>query len=87
MLMDAAAIELGIPTETIQIAFADVTSGAGSPGGFASGTSVAPNVQPCYACEAIVNYAEILRDADGSHMAAMAQVFNTLAPSGCAVHP
>jgi len=67
VLMGAVASELGVPTQTIQIAFAGATS-------------VAPNIQPCYACEGLVSYAEILKDADGSHMAALAQIFNTLAP-------
>ena len=62
------------PTQTIQISIDNAAA-------------VAPNIQPCFACERIVSYAETLRDADGSHMAAMAQIFNTLAPPNAPFTP
>ena len=59
-------MELGITEETIQIAI---------------GKTLAfnPNIQPCQACAALVDAAAILRDEDGSRMAAMIQTFNGLA--------
>ena len=72
--MQAVAAELGVPTQTIQISLDNAAA-------------VAPNIQPCYACEKIVSYAGTLRDVDGSHMAAMAQVFNTLAPPNAPFTP
>ena len=65
--MQAAAAELGVSAQTIQVSIDNAVA-------------VAPNIQPCQACEKIVAYAATLKDADGSHMAAMAQIFNTLAP-------
>ena len=67
VMMQAVAAELGVTTQTIQVSFDNAAA-------------VAPNIQPCFACERVVSYAETLRDVDGSYMAAMAQVFNTLAP-------
>jgi hypothetical protein len=87
VLMDAVADELSVPTQTIQVAFDSVTSGAGAPTTSAVGPSVAANIQPCAACQRLANSAEILKDADGSYMVAMAQVFNTLAPANTPFTP
>jgi len=39
------------------------------------------NIQPCDACEELKNAAKILQDADGTHIAALAQVINEFASS------
>jgi hypothetical protein len=67
-LTQAAAAELGIPEETLQV-------------GMGNALALNPNIQPCQACEALVNAASILKDEDGRRMAAMVQAFNTLAPA------
>jgi len=67
VLMQAAALELGIGSETIQVAMA-------------RGLAMTPNIQPCDACANIVNYARVLQDVDGTRMAAMLQIFNEIAP-------
>jgi len=66
-LMLAAAMELGITAETIQV-------------GIGNTLALNPTIQPCAACAALIDAASILRDEDGSRMAAMVQTFNTLAP-------
>ncbi len=65
--MDAAAAELAMNTDDLQLLI---------------GNSLAtnPNLQPCKACQKLVTAASILNDADGARMAAMNQIFNTLAP-------
>ncbi len=70
----AAAAELGIPSETLQIGI---------------GASLAHNstLQPCQACATLVNAASILKDRDGSRMAAMLQVFNAMAPADAPFTP
>ena len=67
VLMQAAALELGIGSETIQVAIE-------------RGLASTPNIQPCEACANIVNYARVLQDVDGTRMAAMLQIFNDIAP-------
>ena len=44
------------------------------------GLAASPNIQPCDACARFTKYAGILKDPDGTRMAAMNQVFNELAP-------
>ena len=66
-LMQAAALELGIGSETIQVAIE-------------RGLAMNPNIQPCDTCANIVNYARVLQDVDGTRMAAMLQIFNEIAP-------
>ncbi len=66
-LMDTVAAELDIPTETIHVSVRRAVAAA-------------PNIQPCNACENLTNYAQILRDSDGSNMTALAGVFNNIAP-------
>ena len=70
----AAAAELGIAGETLQV-------------GIGNALALNPSIQPCQACEALVNAAGILRDEDGSRMAAMVQMFNALAPADAPFTP
>jgi filamentous hemagglutinin family protein len=70
----AAAAELGIPEETLQV-------------GMGNALALNPNIQPCQACASLVNAATILKDADGSRMAAMIQVFNAIAPADAPYTP
>ena len=74
LLTQAAAMELGITGETIQVAIGNALA-------------LNPNIQPCRACAKLVNYAAILSDADGSRMAALNQVFNEIAPSDAPFTP
>jgi len=75
-LMGAVAAELGINSDNLQIMIASATS-----------LTDTPNTQPCKACEKIVNYAGVLKDTQGQHMAAMVQVFNQLAPANAPYSP
>ena len=68
VLTQAAAMELGITGETLQV-------------GIGNALALNPSIQPCRACATLVNAAGILRDEDGSRMAAMVQTFNALAPA------
>ncbi len=74
VLVAAASAELGIPSDTIQVSLAN---------SFALNT----NIQPCESCARLLNAAEILSDEDGSGMAALNQVFNTVAPADVAFTP
>jgi hypothetical protein len=67
-LVKWTAAELGADQKTIQVWVAD---------SLASGR----DMQPCDACAGLKTAAAILQDADGSHMAALAQVINELASS------
>jgi hypothetical protein len=67
-VMAAAADELGIEDEEIEVTVADAMAAAG-------------DIQPCDTCARLVNAAAILRDEDGSRMAALAEVINTVAPA------
>jgi filamentous hemagglutinin family protein len=67
VLMQAVALELGVPEETIQVAIGNALA-------------VNPNIQSCEACASLMDSVAILRDIDGTRMAAMVQVFNALAP-------
>ncbi len=67
-LIEAASAELGIPVETLQVAIGNALA-------------LNPSLQPCQACATLVDAAGILRDVDGSRMAAMVQAFNSLAPA------
>jgi filamentous hemagglutinin family protein len=73
-LTQAAATELGIPAETLQVGLGDALA-------------LNPNLQPCRACASLLNAASILRDVDGSRMAAMLQVFNSMAPADAPYTP
>ena len=72
--MDAAASELAINTDQLQLLI---------------GSSLAtnPNLQPCDACQKLVTSANILNDADGTRLAAMNQIFNTMAPADAPFTP
>ena len=72
--MAVAALELGTTPETIQVAIADALA-------------LNPTIQPCQACATLIDAAAILRDEDGSRMAAMLSVFNELAPSDAPFTP
>jgi hypothetical protein len=74
VLLAAASAELGIPGETIEVSLANA---------FALNT----DIQPCESCARLLNAATILRDEDGSRMAAMNQVFNALAPADAPFTP
>jgi hypothetical protein len=65
-LMQAAAGEIGVAAETIQISIARAHAGN-------------PNIQPCEACQGLVNSAAILQDPAGTHLAALGQVLNDFA--------
>ncbi len=73
-LVQAAAIELGITAETIQV-------------GIGNAIALNPSIQACQACATLVDAAAVLRDADGSRMAAMAQMFDILAPADAPFTP
>jgi len=70
----AAAMELGITAETIQV-------------GIGNALALSPTIQPCEACATLIDAASILRDEDGSRMAAMVQTFNALAPADAPFTP
>ena len=73
-LMLAAAAELGIPAETLQVAI-----------GNSQATN--PSIQPCQACSTLVSAANILKNEGDMRMAALAQAFNTLAPADAPYTP
>ncbi|MCD6395578.1 MAG: filamentous hemagglutinin N-terminal domain-containing protein [Planctomycetes bacterium] len=73
-LVQAAAVELGITAETVQI-------------GIGNAIALSPSIQACQACAKLVNAAAVLKDADGSRMAALVQLFNTEAPAGAPFTP
>ena len=66
--MDAAAAELGISSDQIHVAVAN-------------SLALNPTLNPCQACAQLITAATILRDMDGSRTAALAAVFEQLAPS------
>jgi hypothetical protein len=74
ILIAAVSAELGIPEETIEVSLQN---------SYALNT----DVQPCESCARLVDAALILRDEDGSRMAAMNQVFNELAPVDAPLTP
>jgi len=67
-LVKWAAEEIGIDQRLVQIWVANSLASTG-------------NIQPCDACEGLKNAAKILQDADGTHIAALAQVINEFASS------
>lgn len=66
--MDAAAAELGISSDQIHVAVAN-------------SLALNPTLNPCQACAQLITAAATLRDMDGSRTAALAAVFEQLAPS------
>ena len=73
-LTKAAAAELGVPEETLQV-------------GLGNALAINPNIQACQACASLLNSASILKDPGGSRMAAMVQVFNATAPADAPYTP
>jgi filamentous hemagglutinin family protein len=67
-LVKWAAEEVGIGERLVQIWVANSLASTGS-------------IQPCDACQGLRNAAKILQDADGTHIAALAQVVNEFASS------
>jgi len=67
-LVKWAAEEVGIGERLVQIWVANSLASTGS-------------IQPCDACQSLKNSAKILLDADGTHIAALAQVVNEFASS------
>ncbi|MHC4727450.1 MAG: autotransporter outer membrane beta-barrel domain-containing protein, partial [Planctomycetota bacterium] len=74
ILIAAVSAELGIPEETIEVSLQN---------SYALNT----DVQPCESCAKLLDAALILRDENGSRMAAMNQVFNALAPANAPLTP
>jgi filamentous hemagglutinin family protein len=70
----AAASELGTTADELQLLI---------------GSSLAanPNVQACDTCAQLIRAATVLKDFDGSHLAAMNRVFNQLAPADAPLTP
>ena len=66
--IEAAANELGITPGAIQVSIANALA-------------LNPTLQACNACATLIDAAGILRDEDGSRMAAMTQMFNNMAPA------
>lgn len=64
--MQAVAAELGITVGTLQVAMG-------------SALALNPNIQPCNACAKLINAAAILKDQNGTQVAALAQVVNEFA--------
>lgn len=67
-LVKWTAEEIGIDQRLVQIWVANSLASTG-------------NIQPCDACEGLKNAAKILQDADGTHIAALAQVISEFASS------
>jgi len=67
-LVKWAAEEIGIDQRMVQIWISNSLASTG-------------NIQPCDACEGLKNSAQILQDADGSHIAALTQVIGEFASS------
>jgi len=72
--MEAAAGELGLTRENIQVAMT-------------SALAQNPSMQPCEACRTLINSAAILSDADAVRVAAMVEIFNTIAPADAPFTP
>ncbi|MCK5000442.1 MAG: filamentous hemagglutinin N-terminal domain-containing protein [Anaerohalosphaera sp.] len=65
-LLDAAAAEFGITSESLQIAIGDTQA-------------TTPTIQACEACANVVNYASNLRDEQGEYLAAINGIFQKYA--------
>ena len=65
--MQAVANELSISSESLQLSIRNAMA-------------TNPNIQPCEACQSLMTAATVLSDVDGARLAAMNQIFNTLAP-------
>ena len=74
LLTAAAADELGIAEDELNVFMA-------------TAMAAATDIQPCESCARLIDAATILRDEDGSRMAAMVQAFNALAPADAPFTP
>ncbi|MGD8785922.1 MAG: hypothetical protein PVJ60_00735, partial [Phycisphaerales bacterium] len=74
VLVAAVAAELGVPGDTIEISLAN-------------SSILNTDIQPCESCARLINAAAILRDENGARLAALAQVFNELAPADAPFTP
>lgn len=72
--MDAAAAELGINSDELQLMIAN-------------SMATNPNLQPCDACQNLLTAAAALQDPDGIRMAALAEIFSTMAPADAPFTP
>ena len=72
--LQAVAMELGVSPEDLQLIINNSMASN-------------PNLQPCEVCAQVMTSATILGDTDGVRMAAMNQIFNTLAPANAPFTP
>jgi hypothetical protein len=70
----AAAEELGISQDNIQVTMGD-------------SMAAASDIQPCDTCSRLVNAARVLDDEDGSRFAALVEVINSVAPANMPFTP
>jgi filamentous hemagglutinin family protein len=68
-LVKWAATELGMDARTVEIRIANVLA-------------LTRDIQPCDTCADLKDAAMILKDADGTHVAALTQIINEFAPAG-----
>jgi hypothetical protein len=68
VLLQAAAAELGIGQEGLQLAMGKALA-------------LNPNIQPCSACARLLNAATMLADANGANVAALAMVIDEFIPA------
>ncbi len=73
-IVAAATEELGITPENIQVAMANSMASAS-------------DIQPCDTCARLVSAAAILKDADGSRLAAPLEAINAIAPANVPFTP
>lgn len=73
-LMLAVSLELGVASEPLQVAMGNALA-------------LNPSLQPCQACSSLINAASILKDPDGTRMAALSEAFNTLAQANAPMTP
>ncbi len=72
--IEAAANELGITPGAMQVSIGNALA-------------LNPTLQACNACATLIDAALVLRDEDGSRMAAMTQMFNSMAPASAPYTP
>jgi len=68
-LVKWAATELGVSAGIVEVRIANTLA-------------LTRNIQPCDSCADLKNAAMILKDADGTHVAALAQIINEFSPAG-----
>jgi hypothetical protein len=67
-IVAAATQEIGITPENLQVAMGNSMASA-------------TDIQPCDTCARLINAAAILKDVDGSRMAALVEAINAIAPA------